>query len=236
MTRRLTMFSLLLVACSGGGESGEPATNVSGQAVYRDAATDHTGAPAEPATPPAQGAKLSIVVEGSGDLPELDPQCALDPAGSFEAHYLGTLNLSDDSVYAASLGSAAGEITTPSGCEIPELTVGVITDVRIRAELTANTQNCESYCSAAARADAEQSCGATASAAECRTAAEAETSASCTTTCTTQTHLIVAEVSLLASLFGDLDAEALQAAALGDLEANLTFDHMEDQAGNEVGF
>ncbi len=235
MVTRLTTFSLFLVACGGGGAS-EPATNVSGQAVYRDAATDHGGAQAEPATPPAQGAKISIVVEGSGDIPDLDPQCSLDPAGSFEAHYLGTLNLSDDSVYAAALGSTAAEIVTPSGCEIPELTVGVITDVRVRGELTANTQNCESYCAATARADAEQECGATASSAECRTNAEAAAAASCTTTCTTQAHVIVAEVSLLASLFGDLDADALQAAALGDFEANLTFDHMEDENGNEVGF
>ena len=236
MVTRLTTFSLFLVACGGGGGESEPATRVSGHAVYRDAATDHSGAQAEPATPPAQGAKISIVVEGSGDIPNLDPQCSVDPAGSFEAHYLGTLNLSNDSVYAAALGSTAAEIVTPSGCEIPELTVGVITDVRVRAELTANTQNCESYCAATARADAEQECGASASSAECRTNAEAAASASCTTTCTTQAHVIVAEVSLLASLFGDLDADALQAAALGDFEANLTFDHMEDQSGNDVGF
>jgi hypothetical protein len=38
---------------------------------------------------------------------------------------------------------------------------------------------------------------------------------------------IVAEVSLAASLLGDLDAEALRAAALGDFSADLTFDHME---------
>jgi len=232
---RLTMFSLFLVACGGGGDS-DSATSVTGQAVYRDSATDHSGQQVEPATPPAQGAKLSIVIEGSGDIPQIDPQCVTDPAGSFEATYLGTLNLSDDSLYASSFGSAAGEITTPSGCEIPDLTVGVITDIRVRAELTANTQNCESYCAAAARADAEQECGATASSAECRTQAEGAASASCTTTCTTQTHVIVAEASLLASLLGDLDAEALKAAALGSFEADLTFDHMEDESGNEVGF
>lgn len=232
---RFTTLSLMLVACGGGGEGGGE-TNVTGQAVYRDAATDHTGAQAEPAAPPAQGAKLSIVVEGSGDLPELDPQCSLDTAGFFEAHYLGTLNLSDDSVYASSFGSAAGEIVTPSGCEIPELTVGVITDVRIRAELAATTQNCETYCAAAARAQGEETCGATASSATCRVEAEASGQAACTTTCTTNTHVIVAETSLVASLFGDLDGEALQAAALGDFTADLTFDRMEDQDGNVLEF
>ncbi len=230
MTTRHAVLSTCLIACGGG--SDEPATSVTGQAVYRDAATDHAGAQAEPAAPPAQGAKLSIVVEGAGTIPELDPQCALDPTGSFEATYLGTLDLSSDRIYASAFGAAAGSITTPSGCAIPELTVGVITDVRVRAELTANTQNCETYCAAAARADAEEQCGATA--AECRASAEAAASASCTTTCTTETHVIVAETSLLASLFGDIDAEALQAAALGDFEANLTFDHMEDRDGHVI--
>jgi hypothetical protein len=236
MTSRLAMLSFALVACGGGEGGEEPATNVTGQAVYRDAATDHAGAQAEPAAPPAQGAKLSLVIEGSGDIPELDPQCSLDPAGSFEAHYLGTLDLGDGSAYVSSFGSAAGEIVTPSGCEIPELTVGLVTDIRIRAELTANAANCESYCAASARANAEQECGATASSATCRAEAEATAQASCTTTCTTETHVIVAETSLAASLFGNLDAEMLQAAAFGELEVDLVFDHMEDQDGNVLEF
>jgi hypothetical protein len=39
--------------------------------------------------------------------------------------------------------------------------------------------------------------------------------------------VIVAEASLSASLLGDLDADSLRAAAMGDFAANLTFDHME---------
>jgi hypothetical protein len=236
MATRLTYLSLFAVAACGGGGGDEADTNVTGQAVYRDARTTHDGLQAEPAPPPAQGAKISIVIEGTGQIPQVDPQCALDPAGAFEASYLGTLNLTEDSVYASSFGSAAGTIATPSGCTIPDLTVGVITDIRIRGELTATTQNCDTYCSAAARADAEESCGATAGAAECRSTAEAQATASCTQTCTTQTHVIVAETSLAASLLGDIDASALRAAALGDFEANLTFDHMEDDSGNVVGF
>jgi hypothetical protein len=232
---RLTLLSCCLFAC-GGGDGSEPSTNVTGQAVYRDSSTDHAGIEQAPAAPPAQGATITIVVQGTGDIPTIDPQCALDPSGSFEAHYLGTLNLSDDDVYASSFGDAATQIQTPSGCEIPDLTVGVITDVRIRGELVANTQNCQTYCAATARANAEESCGATASSAECRATAETEATAACTTTCTTETHVIVAETSLVASLFGDLDARALRAAALGELEANLTFDHMEDAEGNVLDF
>jgi hypothetical protein len=204
--------------------------------MYRDATTDHTGMAQTPAAPPAQDAKLSIIVEGSGQIPNVDPQCALDPAGSFEAHYLGSLNLTDDDVYASSLFEAATEIRTPSGCEIPELAVAAITGARVRAELTVTTQNCQTYCAAAARANAEEQCGATAASAECRATAEASGEAACTTTCTTDARVIVAEASLAASLFGSLDANALRAAALGDLEVDLVFDRMEDGDGTVLDF
>ncbi len=234
MKTRLTLISLCLVGACGGSSDPGTDTSVSGQAVYRDSSTDHDGVAQDPAAPPAQSASLSIVVEGEGQIPQVDPQCALDPAGAFEADYAGSLELGSDALYAASVGSA--QLTTPSGCEIPELTVAAITDIRVRAELTASTENCQTYCAAAARADAEQSCGATAAAVDCRTAAESDASASCMTTCTTETHTIVAETSLSAALLGDLDASALRAAALGDLEANLEFDHMEDADGNVVEF
>jgi hypothetical protein len=230
----LTFFfasTLLAVGCTSDGDSN---TSVSGSAVYRDATTDHSGAPKQPATPPAQSAKVSIVVKGSGTIPEIDPKCALDPAGRFEAHYLSTMSVSDGSVYSSQVASGSGMIQTPSGCAIPNLTVGVITDVVVRSELSINTTNCESYCSAQARADGEAQCGANANAAQCRAQYEGQASAQCQTTCTTQAHKIVAEVSLAASLLGNLDAEALRAAALGDLTANLTFDHLEDANGKDL--
>jgi hypothetical protein len=237
MVFRLTLISVFVAACGDGGGGGDDAaTSMTGQAVYRDARTDHTGQAQPASSPPAQDATLSIVVEGNGQIPQVDPQCALDPAGAFEAHYSGTLALSDDAAYASSVASTASSIVTPSGCAIPDLTVGVITDVKIHAELAVNTTNCQSYCSAAARADAEESCGATASAAECRSTAEASAEASCNTTCTTEAHSIVAEASLSAALLGQLDANALRAAALGDFEADLEFDHLEDSDGNLVDF
>jgi hypothetical protein len=232
----LTLVSLT-VGCGGGGGGGENTAEMVGAATYRDATTDHAGTAQQPAEPPpGSSANVFLVVEGSGDIPNIDPQCALDPAGSFEAHYLGTMTIDDGGVYTSSFGSAATEIVTPSGCEIPELTVGLITNIKVRAELESTTQNCETYCAAAARAEAEQECGADASSAECRTTAEGEASASCNTTCTTQTDTIVAEVSLGASALGQLDASALRAAALGEFQADLTFDHMEDANGNVVEF
>jgi hypothetical protein len=221
--RNFLFCSLILVGCTGDGE-GEGGTSVSGQAVYRDATTDHSGTQRSPSAPPAQEAKLSMTIKGSGTIPQVDPQCVTDPAGKFEARYAGTAAIGDDA-YLASF--ASGSIVTPSGCEIPELTVGVVTDIVIRAELQATTQNCQTYCEASARADAESQCGATASAASCRAQAESSATAQCMTTCTTQRTKIVAETSVGVSSLGSVDANALRSATFADLEAQLVFDALE---------
>lgn len=230
--QKTPLLSAILVsfacACSSSGTSSST-SEVQGTATYRDAATDHSGAPQQASAPPAQTASVEVIVKGTGQIPNVDPQCALDPSGAFEAHYDSVLDVGADHAYAASMADAAGTITTPSGCAIPELTVGVITDVVVRADLEATTQNCQSYCQASARADAEGSCGATASSAECRSSAEASAQASCMTTCTTQTSAIRAEVSLGAAALGHLDANALRTAALGQLHADLVFDELVTQ-------
>lgn len=215
-------------------DESETSASLTGTAMYRDATTDHDGASQPAATPPPQSAQISIVVKGTGTIPEIDPQCALDPAGQFEAHYLSTMSVSDGDVYTAAIAEGSGELQTPSGCAIPDLTIGVITDVVVRGELAINTTNCETYCAAQARADGEAQCGTSATDASCRAEYEAQASAQCQTTCTTQAHAIVAEVSLAASLLGNLDADQLRAAALGELTANLTFDHLEDADGNDL--
>ncbi|NVB78462.1 MAG: hypothetical protein HOV81_08730 [Kofleriaceae bacterium] len=231
---RLTFISLL-AACTGGDTSTtESAATVDGTAAFRDATTNTDGSAHDAATPPSQGAHVSVIVKGTGEVPHLDPQCAQDPLGSFEAHYTGTATVSDDGAYAAAFGSAAAEILSPSGCAIPDLTVGLITDVVVRAELAVNTQNCSAYCAASARADAEAECGATPSSAQCRTSAQAQAEASCQTSCTTEAHLIVGEVSIGASAIGHADIEMLRAAAFGQLEANLELDHLEDAQGRVI--
>src|SRR5688572_10072524 len=173
--RTYFILTSLLVACGGDGSDGGN-TSVSGQAVYRDATTDHNGTPRSPSAPPAQEAKLSMTIKGSATIPQVDPQCITDPTGKFEARYLGTMSIDDD-VYVTQF--ASGSIVTPSGCQIPELTVGVVTDIVVRAELNTTTQNCQTYCEASARADAEAQCGATASAASCRAQAESSATAQC---------------------------------------------------------
>jgi hypothetical protein len=227
-----TLSALTIAACtSGGGSTGETSSELRGDATYRDATTDHAGASTDPAAPSSDGT-ITIVVEGSGTLPQVDARCELDPSGRFEAHYVSDVDFDSGDAYVTSV--ASGVIMTPGGCELPTVEALLVTDVRIRAEIEATTQNCETYCAASARADAEAECGATSSAANCRESAEAAAEASCQTTCTTRADRIVAEASLSASLFAGLDFEALRGALFGDLTANFEFDHMVDGSGNAL--
>ncbi len=226
-------MSMLVTACATDTES-ENRARITGTATYRDASTDHAGNTKQADVPPAQAIDLEIVVEGTGELPQIDPQCALDPAGAFEARYASTAQLGADHAYVATIAESSGTIATPSGCLASGLTVGVITGAKIRAHLATTTPNCETFCAANARAEAEQSCGASAAAASCRADAETQAAARCTTTCTTRAAHITAEVSLAAALLGQLDAEALEAAALGELQANVTFDRMTDANGDAL--
>lgn len=224
------LLSVLATGCGDGGTSTNE-SNLTGDATYRDATTDHAGAAREPAAP-TQSAKITVVMKGTGTLPPVDARCALDPAGQFEAHYASTVDFADGSAYLAAITS--GKIETASGCELPTLSGAVVTDVKIRAEIDATTESCATYCEAYARAEAEQMCGQTAGAAECRTTAETSAQGTCTTTCTTTADHIVAETSLAASLFTSLDAEKLRSADLGDLEADLKFEHMADANGERL--
>lgn len=237
MSKHLSLVTLLFAVGCGGddGTTSTTGSELSGTTTYRDAETNSDGTQRAPSSPPAQEADVYLLVKGTGQIPNVDPQCATDPVGVFEARYLSAASISPEEGYVAAFGSGNAQITTPSGCEIPDLTVGVVTDVVVRAELTINTQNCQTYCEAHARAEAEAQCGTSPAAAQCRGAAEADVASQCQTTCTTQANVIAAEVSLGASALGSLDATKLRGAAFGELSADLTFDRLEDDQGTVLG-
>jgi hypothetical protein len=229
-TSFITILSLaVLGACASDDDGGDTETSqVTGAMRYADAATNADGTPREAAAPPAQDVTITVEVRGTGVITGLDASCTLDgTTGQFRALFDGSAEVDENGAYVVGYGEGDARIETLSGCPIPELTVSAITDVVVRAELAATTASCETYCAASARADAEAECAGSSSQAECRAAAESSASATCNTACTTQRDVIVAEASLAASLLGDLDADALRAAAFGDFAADLTFDHME---------
>ena len=133
------LFVLTVGACASSPDTGS--TQVMGQAVYRDATTDHSGAPQTAASPSPQTIQVTVTVKGTGTTPMIDPRCATDPAGVFDASYAGTAQMSNGNTYAATLASGSGTIATPSGCTISNLTVGAVTDVVVRGALSVTTEN-----------------------------------------------------------------------------------------------
>jgi hypothetical protein len=166
----------------------------------------------------------------------LQPECVLDgAAGAFEGEYAGEATIEDDGAYVAALASSTAQFFTPSGCLVPELEIAALTEVVVRASITATQPNCDAYCAAKARSEAEAECGATATSSTCRAAAGSEYQASCSIACSDGTdYRIVAETELSATAVAELSASQLSGLALGELSVDLTLDRIEDGQGQVV--
>ncbi len=230
-----TLF--LLAACAEPQADGE--TEATGKATYRDAETEPGGGPRTPERvspqPASDPMRVEILVDGTATFQVTEPQCQLDQAsGAFDGLYEGEATIDDDGVYLASFASADATFETPSDCTLPELSIGTLTGVVVRAELTTTQQNCDTYCAAKARSEAEAECEGDADEATCRAAAESSYEATCETACAPSTHRIVARTALGVSALADLNASALTGTGLGTLEVDLMFDRIEDEDGQVV--
>jgi len=233
MTRLSILIPLLFLGCDGPDEDAE--TTAEGAATYEDAETSPDGSARERSSP-EQGTQMdvSLEVDGTGELDVGDPSCSLD-GNSFDALYQGTGEVRSDGTYLASFASADATFETPSGCEIPDVDVGVVTGVEVVARIENTSQQCTTYCQAKARAWAESECESAEDQASCRSQAEASYQGSCETACEDpETYAIVARTSLGASALTSLAVDELSGAALGTLEVDLSFDRIEDVDGNEV--
>jgi len=163
-----------------------------------------------------------------------EPECQLDQAsGAFSGLYEGEAQI-DDGVYVATFASSEAAFETPSGCTLPDLAIGTLTRVVLRAELSATTENCEAYCAAKARSEAEAECEGDPDQAACRADFAASYEASCETACSTSTHRIVARTALGVDTLAALNASSITGTGLGTVQADLTFDHIEDASGSTV--
>lgn len=221
MRNTLILISCAAIAACTSNDTGAT-TGVSGHAIYRDSTANADGSPHAAAEPAPQTARVSLIVSGTGQATGVDLSCLDKTSGQFQALYAGSAQLGGSGDVSATL-DAATSITTPAGCAISSLTVGAVTGVTLHAELDTTTANCDTYCAASARADAESQCAGSADEASCRASAEASAQASCHTTCTTQSHAIVADAELGAAALGELDMDQLKAGAFGALHADLTF-------------
>src|SRR5688572_24925139 len=128
-TLLLSILASLTVGACGSSSDGDSDvddadTSVDGQALYRDARTDHAGNPQPAAKPAPQDISVRIDVRGTGTLDGLEPRCNLDQAGGqFSGQYEGEATLDNGGLFASALASTAASFVTPSGCEIPDLTI-----------------------------------------------------------------------------------------------------------------
>lgn len=230
---RLIPLMLLLAAC--GGPDMDAETTAEGACTYEDAEKTADGADQQAAAPESGSSfDIRLDVEGTGDLNVSDPQCSLD-GNAFEALYEGTGEVSGDGVYVASFASADAAFETPSGCEIPDAEVQVVTGVSVVATLENTASQCTTYCEAKARSTAESECSGDADEASCRADVEGEYTASCETACTDpETVGIIARADLGAAALADLAVSELSGSALGSLSVDLTFDHLENADGDTV--
>lgn len=212
----LLVAMLPLAACTTHGVASATA-RLTGDATFRDATAPARDA-RQPAAPPAQAMTVAVEIDGHGTIASADRRCSADPSGAFAAHYTGTAQLTSDGTYAAVLASGPGAIATPSGCLLADVTDAAFTGAKLHAELAATPANCQTYCAAKARADAETQCATSADPTSCRATARTSLGAQCEATCTTRAHAIAADASL-------------GAADLSDLQASLVFDHLTDAAG-----
>lgn len=236
---RIIAMTVLLAACDGDGTA-EGESTATGRATYEDAQSGTDGVaqdpqPVEP-QPNDDPMTVEVLVEGTGTFEVTEPECELDQAtGAFEGLYQGEAEVDEEGLYVATLSETEATFQTPSGCTLPDLSIGAVTDVVVRGELSATQENCETYCAAKARSEAEATCEGDSDEASCRAEEETTYAASCETACTgSTTHVIVAETSLGASALTDLDLAGLGGTALGTVEADLTFDHVETESGEEV--
>ncbi len=212
------LIVVLLVGCRGSDK-----TVITGDAAFRDATTTHTGSQASAAHPPSQQMEVSLTVVGTGTFPAVDPVCAADPVDVFVAFYPRIGSIDETGVYVTTLDEST--ITTPSGCPISDLAVTSVTAAVLRAELVTTIHNCETFCAASARADAEAACGA--DALTCRENTEPHAAAACDMACTLASRTIVAETPVDVGQLGHVDAGDLRDATFDDIEADLVFATLE---------
>jgi len=202
----ITAAAMWLGACSSSSEDNID-TTANGVARYQDAPAE-----GEPARPDAQTMLVEVRAEGTAEMSDLDPQCAVDGVtGSFDALFVGDAVIADDGSYVAAMSSGEAELTTPTGCEIADMEITAVTRVVVRATVEADSANCEVYCAANARYEGD-----------------ASLAGECTAQCTTSAHVIVAETELSADAVAALAIDELSGAALGDIHADLVFDHTEE--------
>lgn len=198
---------------------------------------DHQGNPQPQATPAPQPEEkpmeMEIRMNGMASLSGLKPECSAG-GGNFTGLLSGNGKINQGGSYFAGYVFSEGSFSS-GGCSLPPVNVDTLGEVVVRAKLSNTQKNCETYCETRARSYAESQCGTSSSQAACRAQVEAQYESTCTQRCTgTTTRRIVAEARLGLAAIAALNARSLGVNGLGTIDANLTFDRIEEQNGTVV--
>ncbi|HTM22338.1 MAG TPA: hypothetical protein VL172_17580, partial [Kofleriaceae bacterium] len=126
----------------------------------------------------------------------------------------GEAAIDDGGAYTAGMASATAVFQTPAGCAIPDIDIDTVTSVTVRATIPADQVNCQAYCAARVAGGEDQ--------------------VACDAACSTDQASIEAEAELSAAQVAELSARNLSGGALGEVDADLTFDHLIDADGNVI--
>lgn len=207
--------------------------DLTGPALFRDAGSHPDGSAAISARPAGQDVDVFVELDARGSYHDVDPLCSLASRGELEGEY-GAVGEIDRGLMFATMSSSDASFWTSLGCELGDPRIGLAQSITVRAELEATVPNCDAYCAAYARAEAEAICGVGPDAATCWAEEESAAMASCTLTCEDEAYAIVGETTLDATQLANANEYGLRAGALTRLRAELSFDHMEDASGDEI--
>ncbi len=222
---RLTPLLLIALVTACADEDAETESTGNAQYVESSQTAD------EPARP--DGFFVEVRAEGTGEFAVPGAECAADSVtGAFTALYEGNAEVNNDGTYVASM--AVVEAQPPSGCDVPDLDVALVTDIVVRGEVQATTASCEAYCDSKGAAYADTECEGNADEATCRMETTTTYSSDCVVECDNDFVRMVAETSVTGTALSSLDLQSLSGAALGTITADLTFDRLQDDEGADI--
>ena len=214
------MTLLILLACAPSSDD-----NFTGQATFRDAPTDSSGAPKEPQPVERddgsdQPIHFSTSFAGTGTFGDLSDIC-LPLDGTFTGTSDSEGTVDSDGNFSGEISAAASStvLTSTLGCITSDLSIDELTSITIVSSDAAATENCTYYCESDARAECESDSD--------RAGCESDVSASCQEECTTQHSSLSAETTIDSGASLDAINSGLDGELFGAFTSDLTFDTMD---------
>lgn len=173
---------------------------------------------------------IEVILSGSG----LASECGDSASGMFSATLSGWGDIDEDGVYAASLSNADIRAGSEECDTTDALHLELFSGASVRAMVEATAERCETWCDVEAGAFARSACAGSLHGASCRAEAGAAFVAECERACAEEATWIMAEVDVSAGGFSEAEDLSGSGALHLGMEADLVFDRLADEDGEEV--